>query len=65
MKILYVIFGMAILVGVSKVMSYFTDSDFTTTLTLFVACELLYHEANDKRHKGKLIKTDEEDGGES
>ena len=64
MKILYVIFGMAIMVGVAKVMAYFTDSDFTTTLTFVVAGELLYHEANDKRHKGKLIKTDEEDGGD-
>lgn len=64
MKVLYTIFGMAILVGVSKVMAYFTDSDFSTMLTFVVAGELLYHEANDKRHKGKLIKTEEEEGGE-
>ena len=63
MKVLYVIFGMAILVGVAKVTAYFTNSDFTTTLTFVVAGELLYHEANNKRHKGKLINIEEEDDG--
>lgn len=63
MKVMYIIFGMAILVGVSKVMAYFTDSYFNTMLTFVVAGEMLCHETNDKRHKGELIKTDEEDGG--
>ena len=63
MKVLYMIFGMAFLVGVAKVMAYFTDSDFSTMLTFLIAGELFSHEANDKRHKGKLIKTDEEEKG--
>lgn len=66
MKVLDVIFGMAILVGVSLATAYFTDSDFRTIFTFVVAVELLLHEKNGERHEGKLIKTDEEDdGGES
>ena len=63
MKFVYVIFGMAILIGVAKVVAYFTDSDFNTMLTFVVAVELLAHGANDKRHNGKLIQTDEEAKG--
>ena len=51
MKILYVIFAMVILVGVSKVLAYFTDSDFNTVMTFIVAFELFCHEANQDRRK--------------
>ena len=63
MKVLDVIFGMAILVGDAWVTAYFTDSDFRTIFTFVVAVELLLHEKNGERHEGKPIKTDEEDGG--